>query len=86
MDYYLITFKSTHHYMRAEKLLDDLDYDFELFNIPPEISADCGLGLKFKSVVDYNKVHTMVKRDGIEIEGLYFIDQEDNEKNIEKIK
>ena len=86
MEYYLITFESTHHYMRAEKLLDDMDYEFELLNIPPEISADCGLGLKFTSVVDYDKVHTIIKRDGIQIEGLYYIDKKDSEKNIEKIR
>ncbi len=72
--------------MRAEKLLDDMDYEFELLNIPPEISADCGLGLKFPKVVDYEKVHTIIKRDGIQIEGLYYIEKEDKEKNIEKIK
>jgi hypothetical protein len=72
--------------MRAEKLLDDMDYEFELKNIPPEISADCGLGLKFASVVNYEQVYKFLARDGIEIEGLYYIDKQDKEKNIDKIR
>jgi len=86
MTYYMLTFQSTHHYMRAEKLFDDLDYEFELANIPPEISADCGLGLKFDSAVDEEKVYTIIKRSGIEIDGLYYIEKNDQNKDLEKIK
>lgn len=86
MNYYLLVFQSTHQYMRAEKLFDDLDYDFELYNIPPEISADCGLGLKFENLVDEDKVFKIIKRSGIEIDGLYHIEKEDTGKNIEKIR
>ncbi len=86
MNYYLLVFQSTHQYMRAEKLFDDLDYEFELYNIPPEISADCGLGLKFEKTVDYEKIFKIIKRSGIEIDGLYHIEKEDVGKNIEKIR
>lgn len=72
--------------MRAEKLLDDMDYEFELLNLPPEISADCGLGLKFALEVDYDKVDKFIKRDGIQIEGFYYIEKTGNGKNIEKIR
>lgn len=86
MTYYMLIFQSTHHYMRAEKLFEDLDYEFELANIPPEISADCGLGLKFETRVDQEKLYTIIKRSGIEIEGLYHIEKVDQVKNLEKIK
>jgi len=72
--------------MRAEKLFDDLDYEFELYNIPPEISADCGLGLKFEKTVNQDKVFKIIKRSGIEIDGLYHIQKESAGKNIEKLR
>lgn len=85
MEYFLITFQSTHQYMKAEKILKDLNYDCTLLHIPSEISADCGLGLKFSSSLDNNKLKKIIMLTGINFDGIYYIKNKENEKNIEKV-
>jgi len=86
VEYFLITFQSTHQYMKAEKTLKDLDYDCTLLHIPSEISADCGLGLKFSSSLDHKKLKKIIMTADINFDGLYYIKKGDNEKNIEKVE
>lgn len=46
--FYLITFESTHQAIHYEKLLKD-QFAIELIPTPREISASCGLSLRFET-------------------------------------
>lgn len=45
--YGLVTFPTTHNALHAEKVLDDLDIPFIVVPTPREISASCGLAVRF---------------------------------------
>lgn len=59
--HYLITFESTHHAIHVEKLLKDR-FAIELIPTPREITASCGLSLRFE-VADYGGIAEALEDD-----------------------
>ncbi|MBF8982301.1 DUF3343 domain-containing protein [Lutibacter sp. B2] len=58
-EFYVIAFESTHHALKVESMLKN-EFKIEMIPTPREISASCGLSIKFlenifKDVVKYVK-------------------------------
>ncbi len=49
-EFYVIAFDSTHYAMKAEKLLKS-KFQIEMIPTPREISASCGLSIKFSKIL-----------------------------------
>ena len=81
--YNLIVFNSTHHALAAEEELKNKDYQIKVVPVPPEISADCGIAIKFsekqKEIVD------IIKKSAIEFAGCYQVIKQGLEKRINRI-
>lgn len=45
--YYIVTFPTTHSALHAEKVLEETDMSFLVVPTPREISAGCGLSIRF---------------------------------------
>jgi len=48
-EYWIITFISTSHALRADKLMKQINADFIMIPTPREISVSCGLSIKVRS-------------------------------------
>lgn len=46
-DFFILSFDSTHHAIRAEKLLKKAGLKIEILATPRDITASCGLSVKF---------------------------------------
>lgn len=72
----VITFKSTHHAIKTEKKLKDVGIDIRMIPTPREITASCGLSIKFEDK-DSDRiqdiVNNMVQNEEIAINGIYKI-------------
>ena len=53
-EFYVIVFDSTHHAIQTEKRLKD-NFQIEVIPTPREITASCGLSIKF-SHREYNEI------------------------------
>lgn len=85
--YNLIVFNSTHHALAAEEELKNKDYQIKVVPVPPEISADCGIAIKFadKEI----EIVNIIKESEIEFAGCYQVIKQGLEKrilNLEKRK
>jgi hypothetical protein len=45
--HYIITFQSTHHVLKAEKILLAAGVTFEIIPTPKNISSECGISIRF---------------------------------------
>jgi len=45
----VITFQSTHHVLKAEKILITAGFKFDIIPTPKNISSDCGMSIRFDS-------------------------------------
>ena len=68
--YYIVTFSSTHQAIKFERLLLP-QFDIELIPTPREVSASCGLSLKFAVEDQPEIVRVMLteNREGIKLFG-----------------
>lgn len=48
-EFFVLTFNSTHHAIHTEKLLKRAGVDAEMIPTPREITASCGLSIKFST-------------------------------------
>jgi len=85
-EFCLITFVSTQHALRAEKILDQHQkIEFVLMPTPREISGGCGLSIKcycFQSDI----IREFLQRDEINVNGVYEYKKCKDNKVIKKIK
>lgn len=66
------TFDSTHHALKFEKTLKESGIKLIVMPVPREISASCGLAVKF-SIEDFDKVKELVKIYEILVKNFYEI-------------
>ena len=60
-DYYcIITFNSTHHAIASEQRLQSAGLAVRIIPVPTQVTADCGLALRF-SPEDYPGVRSQIK-------------------------
>lgn len=70
--FYVITFNSTHHAIKGERALMDKGLDVRIIPTPREITASCGLSIKFFED-DINEVKSYLENIDLDIDGVYII-------------
>ncbi|HHT50703.1 MAG TPA: DUF3343 domain-containing protein [Eubacteriaceae bacterium] len=83
-NYYLIAFKSTHHGIALEKILQEAGKSSRMIPTPREISNSCGLSLRFNRedlAFVLEKIHT----NNISIYGIYSVNITYGKKKIQSI-
>lgn len=75
----IATFDSTHHALRFEKTLKQSEIGLIVMPVPREISASCGLAVKF-SQVDLQRVKDLAGENEIQVKRYYEIKIENNKK------
>lgn len=79
----LILFQSTHHSIKAEKVLMDNDIIYRMAAVPPEISADCGSAISFS--LDLESILEMFQKNNILVKAIYEINKTKAHKEYKKI-
>ena len=76
-DFYVVSFNSTHHAIRTEKLLLAENLKIMTLPTPREIAASCGLSIKFE-LEDLEKVNSIMKENSLERRGIFHIKKDDS--------
>lgn len=86
MEFYVISFESTHHAIMVEKKLKE-KHKIDMIPTPREITASCGLSIKFSPELYQQILEDLKEIDisGKEI-GLYLIERKNNTKIVKKIE
>lgn len=71
-EFMIIAFNSTHKAMHFERLLLS-DFDIELIPTPRDVSASCGLSLKFETEDLDAVIETLKNEDKMGVQLLHFI-------------
>ena len=66
----IITFYSTHHALRAEKVLKKVAIKVEVITVPRHISSNCGIAFKF-SPDKKEEIRKILEENNIEIHGFH---------------
>ncbi len=80
-DFYLISFNSTHHAIRTEKLLLEEGMKIMTLPTPREIAASCGLSIRF-DLEDLEKVNLIMKENSLERRGIFHITRDTNSERL----
>ncbi|WP_416199012.1 MAG: Se-S-carrier domain-containing protein [Sporanaerobacter sp.] len=83
-EYGVVTFESTHHAIRGEKILENANLKFKTIPTPREITSSCGLSIRF-DLDDIDKVKSTILENELAIKGLYRMSKIDSKNHIEKI-
>ncbi len=73
MEQRIMTFRSVHHALKAEKILRLGGLDIHVINTPRQVSKDCGICLRF-SAEDEDKMKEAMREAGAAYAGIYTID------------
>lgn len=68
--FYVIAFDSTHYAIQGEKTLKETDIDVKVIPTPREITASCGLSIRFNPE-HYEKVKSVLDEASLSIRGIY---------------
>lgn len=68
--YYVVAFDSTHYAIQGEKTLKNNDIDIKVIPTPREITASCGLSIRF-SPEFFEKVKNILEEASLSIKGIY---------------
>ncbi len=80
-DYYCVmTFHSTAHALRFEKIFKDTDINVRLMPVPRQVSSSCGTAGEFPCDKK-NEVLEICKREDIEMDSVHKIQKEKKKKN-----
>ena len=79
----LILFQSTHHSIKAEKVLMSNDLLYRMAAVPPEISSDCGSAVTVSAELD--ELLRLFKENDILVEAVYEVKKEANKKEYKKL-
>ena len=71
-----ITFPSTYHAIRAEKLLNKEDLNFKMVPVPRVISSSCGIALRCPSP-EMEKISYLLRENNINFEGIHEIEEKE---------
>lgn len=47
MNYIVLAFQATHYVLKAEKILIEKGFKFDIIPTPKDISSDCGMSIRF---------------------------------------
>lgn len=76
---YIVSFNSTHHAIRTEKLLKEKEIVCTTLPTPREITASCGISIRFL-YNDIEKVKETLRESDVEYKGIYKITKLENGK------
>ncbi len=83
-NFYVISFDSTHHAIKAEKLLKEADLSIKMMPTPREITASCGLSIRFE-MGDLERVEEIISKEELAIKGKYEIKRADGVRSAQKL-
>ncbi|OPJ55440.1 DUF3343 domain-containing protein [Alkalithermobacter paradoxus] len=78
---YFISFNSTHHTIRLEKILNECNIYLRTIPTPREVTSSCGLSIVFKEE-DMEIVKEKIKEFGIDYFGIFKIEKNNDGKRI----
>lgn len=82
---YIVSFNSTHHAIRTDKMLSESGVTSTTLPTPREITASCGISIRFL-YNDIEKVSQILKENNVEFKGIFKITRlEDGRKEVSKI-
>lgn len=88
VDNFVISFNSTHHAIKSEKRLKEEGIDLRMIPTPREITASCGLSIKFQKD-DIDKVKNIMKNlvegEDISIKGIFRVIRNSEERTAIKL-
>jgi hypothetical protein len=79
----LILFQSTHHSIKAEKVLMENDLLYRMAAVPPEISSDCGSAVTVSAELE--ELLSLFEENNILVEAVYEVKKEANKKEFKKL-
>lgn len=74
---YIVSFNSTHHAIRTDKLFGENNIKSTTLPTPREITASCGISIRFL-YNDLDNVKSVLKDNNIEFKGIYNIKKIEN--------
>lgn len=82
---YIVSFNSTHHAIRTEKILIENEIRCTTLPTPREITASCGISIRFL-IEDLNKVKDVLGTSEVDFKGIFKIQKlSDGKKSVEEI-
>ena len=82
---YIVSFNSTHHAIRTEKILNENNITCTTLPTPREITASCGISFRFL-FEDIENVKNLVESSEVDYKGIYKIQRlSDGKKSVEQI-
>jgi hypothetical protein len=81
--FYCLTFDSTHYAIKIEKRMKDASLNGTMIPTPREVSASCGLSLKFLEE-DRAAIVALLEEEDRERVSLYLIDRRTSDYKAEK--
>lgn len=82
---YIVSFNSTHHAIRSDKLFGENKITSTTLPTPREITASCGISIRFL-YNDIENIKEILELNKIEYKGIYRINKlEDGKKEANKI-
>lgn len=84
-DYYFISFENTNNAIQAEDYLKNNNYSITIIPTPREVSASCGLSIKFNSGA-INKINDFIDDGSIKAKGIYRLNNENGKRSIVKVR
>lgn len=68
MEYYIFVYKNTHDAMKAEKVLNERNFNFRIMPTPTSITQSCGICTRFESLKDVNEI---IEKNIVEFKNAY---------------
>ena len=82
---YIVSFNSTHHAIRTEKILTENNVKCTTLPTPREITASCGISIRFL-YQDIEKVKEILTDSEVDYKGIFKIQKlSDGKKTVEQI-
>lgn len=84
----VITFRSTHHAIKTEKTLKNKEFNIKVIPTPREITASCGLSIKFDDEEKkdiFEALKELAKNEGIVLKGVYKINRTKEKVDLEEL-
>lgn len=84
-EFYVIAFESTHYAIMIEKKLKDR-YDIQTIPTPREITASCGLSIRFKEEILQDIINELINENvDMSLLNIYKIVRIDSKRKAEKV-
>lgn len=82
--YYVIAFDSTHYAIQGEKILKNRNIDIKVIPTPREITASCGLSIKFNPEF-FEQIKNLLEENSLSIRGIYKLVKNEAGRSASKI-